>query len=295
MNFSRHQERAERIGRGLLWLYAIAVAAVVVAGNGAAALAWRLAWGGWFGYPDYFFLTNTLVLAGLILGGSWIETSRLRQGGHVIADQLGATRADPGADLLERRLVNIVEEMAIAARTAVPGVYLLRDEPSINALAAGVDRNDCVVIVTAGALQRLDRAELQGVIAHELSHIVNGDVQLNTRLVGLNYGLELIGLLGRRLLGQPFRRSGAGRAAPLPPLVAIAAGAALIAIGALGTFAARVIKAAIGRQREFYADAQAVEFTRQRDGLGRALRKVAGLSGNDWRGASLRQSLPDRP
>ncbi len=289
MNFSRHQEQAERAARRLLWLYALATVSVVLAVDLAAALLWNLAWAGSLDYPQGFLLTNTLVVGGLILGGSWLETARLREGGAVIALRLGAVEVDPDADEAHRRLRNVAEELAIAARIAVPRVFVLEDEPSINALAAGFDRNDSVVVVTRGALQRLTRDELQGVVAHELSHVVNGDVALNTRLVGLNYGLELVALLGRTMLSRAVLGASAARAGATPMLLGVplaAAGVTLAALGSIGELAARAIKAGIGRQREFFADAQAVRFTRQRDGLGGALRKVLALQqGNGaWAG-----------
>jgi Zn-dependent protease with chaperone function len=282
MNFSRHQQQAQRAARRLLWLFGLATLTVVLAVNLLAALAWNLIAGWGSAYPTGFFLTNTLVVTGMIVGGSLLETVRLREGGAVIAERLGAVAADATDDPLHRRLRNIVEELSIAARIGVPRAFVIADEPSINALAAGIERNDSVVIVTQGALQRLTRDELQGVVAHEISHIVNGDVGLNTRLVGLNYGLELVALFGRSMLSQVRLRPAATREPVLPiafgavPL--LVAGVVLTGVGSLGELAARAIRSGVGRQREFHADAQAVGFTRNRDGLGGALRKAAGQS-----------------
>jgi len=279
MNFARHQHQAERTARRLLWLFAFATLAVVLAVNAVAALAWQWLFGA-AQTPFGFHATNTAVVLGLTLGGAWIETSRLHDDGAWIARRLGAVPVDPRADPMQRRLQNLLEELAIAARVAVPRAFVLEDEPSINALTAGMDRNQAVVMVTRGALARLTRDELQGVLAHEVSHIVNGDVRLNTRLVGLNHGLEMVATMGRAMLARavgPLRgRSVTGPLAVLAIVPLVLLGSSLAVVGAIGEWAARAIRAGVGRQREFFADAQAVEFTRSRDGLGGALRKVAG-------------------
>ncbi len=276
MNFARHQAQADRTAHRLIWLHALASLAVVFGVNAAAALIWQLLFGT-APYPRGFFLTNTLVVTGLIVGGAWIETARLRDDGALIARRLGAVPVDPVNDPLHRRLQNLLEELAIAARIGVPRAFVLEDEPSINALTAGLDRNRAVVVASRGALERLTRDELQGVMAHEVSHIVNGDVRLNTRLVGLNYGLNLVAQMGYSLLARA--RRGAAQAG-LDGLLAVPmalVGVVLAGVGALGVLAARAIEAGVGRQREFFADAQAIEFTRSRDGLGGALRKIAGF------------------
>jgi len=279
MNFTWHQHEAERTARRLVWLFALATLGVVLAVNAVAALGWQLLFGAQT-TPFGFHATNTALVLGLTLGGAWIETSRLRDDGACIARRLGAVPIDPGADLRQRRLQNLLEELAIAARVGVPRAFVLEGEPSINALTAGMDRHQSVLMVTRGALDRLTRDELQGVLAHEISHIVNGDVRLNTRLVGLNHGLEMVSTLGRAMLARAFPPvSGQSVTHPiaillLVPLVLL--GTTMAVVGAIGEWAARVIRAGVGRQREFFADAQAVEFTRSRDGLGGALRKVAG-------------------
>lgn len=279
MNFVRHQAQADRTAHRLIWLHALASLAVVFGVNAVAALIWQLLFGS-APYPKGFFLTNTLVVTGLIVGGAWIETARLRDDGALIARRLGAVPVDTVNDPLHRRLQNLLEELAIAARIGVPRAFVLEDEPSINALTAGLDRNRAVVVASRGALERLTRDELQGVMAHEVSHIVNGDVRLNTRLVGLNYGLNLVALMGHSLLARA--RRGATDDGPEALLIVFAVpmalvGGVLAGVGALGVLAARAIEAGVGRQREFFADAQAIEFTRSRDGLGGALRKIAGF------------------
>ena len=153
MNFARHQAQADRTARRLIWLHALASLAVVIGINAAAALIWQLLFGA-APYPKGFFLTNTLVVSGLIVGGAWIETARLRDDGALIARRLGAVPVDPVNDPLHRRLQNLLEELAIAARIGVPRAFVLEDEPSINALAAGLDRNRSVVVASRGALER---------------------------------------------------------------------------------------------------------------------------------------------
>jgi len=278
MNFARHQAQADRTANRLIWLHALASLAVVFGVNAVAALVWQLIFGP-APYPKGFFLTNTLVVTGLIVGGAWIETARLRDDGALIARRLGAVPVDTVNDPLHRRLQNLLEELAIAARIGVPRAFVLEDEPSINALTAGLDRNRAVVVASRGALERLTRDELQGVMAHEVSHIVNGDVRLNTRLVGLNYGLNLVAQMGHSLLARARRCTADAGPDGLLAVFAVPmalAGGVLAGVGALGVLAARAIEAGVGRQREFFADAQAVEFTRSRDGLGGALRKIAG-------------------
>ena len=279
MNVSRHQAQAERAVARLLWLHGFASVAVVLSVDLAALLAWQLVFGADVEPPRGFHATNALVVLALIVGGAWIETARLREDGGRIARRLRAVPVDAVSDPLHRRLQNLLEELAIAARIGVPRAYVLEDEPTINALTAGMDRNEAVVIVTRGALVRLTRDELQGVLAHEVAHVVSGDVRLNTRLVGLNHGLQWVALAGRSLLsraGACLRSAGPGGLAALAALPLGVVGAILAAAGSIGELAARAIQAGVGRQREFHADAQAVAITRQVDGIGGALRKVAG-------------------
>ncbi len=165
MNFARHQAQAERAGRRLLWLHAFATAAVVVAVDAAATLVWHLLFGAAVDPPRGFHATNVGVVVAIVVGGGWLETARLREDGAIVARRLGAVAVDPASDPLHRRLQNLLEELAIAARIGVPRAFVLEDEPTINALTAGMDRNHAVVVVTRGALQRLTRDELQGVLA----------------------------------------------------------------------------------------------------------------------------------
>jgi Zn-dependent protease with chaperone function len=181
-----------------------------------------------------------------------------------------------------RRLRNVVEEIAIASGVPVPEIYVLDQEPGINAFAAGFSPADAAVAVTRGALEKLNRDELQGVIAHEFSHILNGDMRLNARLVAVLHGMLVIGLAGRALL--PRRSVGIRGSSGLSMLF----GSALVAIGSLGTLAGNLIKAAVSRQREFLADAAAVQFTRNPAGIAAALKRIGGLTaGSRLHGAGV--------
>lgn len=280
MNFFEHQELARRQTRRLVVLFVLAVVAIVLAVNLVGVVSWRaLAQGA--PLPAYFFPVNTVVVVGLIVGGTLLETWRLRSGGDEVARMIGARRlARETADLAEQRLLNIVEEMAIASGVAMPGVYVMDRETSINAFAAGYSPNEAVVAVSAGALRRLNRDELQGVVAHEFSHILNGDMRLNIRLIGVVYGLLLVALLGERLMASTrYVKDASDRGGCALAVMLMVAGLALWIIGYIGVFFGRLIKAALSRQREFLADASAVQFTRNPEGIGGALRKMAGLAG----------------
>ena len=173
-------------------------------------------------------------------------------------------------DFKTQRLLNVVEEMAIASGTPVPPVYLL-DEDGINAFAAGYKPGDAIIGVTRGAIEKLSREQLQGVIAHEFSHVLNGDMRLNIRLIGLLHGILLIGMIGYYILrssSHSRRSKDSGGAAVL--------GLGLVVIGYAGTFFGYLIKAAVSRQREFLADASAVQFTRNPDGIAGALKRIGG-------------------
>jgi Zn-dependent protease with chaperone function len=286
MNFFEHQELARRNSQRLVVLFVLAVIAIVIAVNVAATVLYHvfivptgLRWGT-SQLPNGFYFTNTVVVLGLILGGTWLEMNRLKAGGSAVARMVGAREVDTSTrDLLDRRLLNVVEEMAIASGVPVPRVFVMDNENAINAFAAGHSINDAVVAVTRGTLTRLSRDELQGVIAHEFSHILNGDMKLNLRLIGVLYGLLIVALAGRFLLEIGGRsRGGSSRSSGSAIAVLFAAGLLLWILGYIGVFFGRLIKAGVSRQREFLADASAVQFTRNPDGIGGALRKIAGLS-----------------
>lgn len=223
---------------------------------------------------------TTLAVVGLASFFKWRQFSA---GGSVVARNLGGREVDSRTtDFHERRLLNVVEEMAIAAGTPVPAVYILDDEPGINAFAAGLTTSDAVVAVTRGTLEKLTRDELQGVIGHEFSHILNGDMRLNMRLTSLLFGILILGIIGRSIIWS-LRFSGARRSRNEKGggggvAVVIAAGIALLIIGYIGYFFGRLIQAAVSRQREFLADASAVQFTRNPAGIAGALKKIGGYA-----------------
>lgn len=287
MDFFEHQEIARRSTRRLIVLFAIAVVAIVIAVN-AAAMALYLGFVLPTGIarttaalPNGFYFVNTIIVLGLIGGGTAFKMNSLSAGGAAVANLVDAREVDvTTSDLLDRRLANVVEEMAIASGVPVPRVYVMDNETAINAFAAGHSINDAVIAVTRGTLTRLSRDELQGVIAHEFSHVLNGDMRLNLRLIGVLHGLLIVALAGRLLLelgGRSRGGSGSSGRSGNGLAVLFLAGIALWVLGYIGVFFGRLIKAAVSRQREFLADASAVQFTRNPDGIGGALRKIGGL------------------
>lgn len=272
MRFFQQQEQARAETRKLLLLFALAVLLLVLGINAALAVTWKLFTPGLSAYPAYFFIVNTVMTLVFVLGGWWLETSSLQGGGEKLARRVGAREAWPASRLDEQKLCNIAAELAIAASMAPPKVMLLERVDSINAFAAGWDEADSVIAVTRGALDGLTRDELQGLVAHELSHIREGDTRLNMRLAGMVYGLEMIFNLGVDMCEADENNRRSVLALP---------GLAIMGAGFLGWLAGRWLKAAVSRQREFLADARAVQFTRSRDGLGGVLRKVAAQQGAD--------------
>lgn len=286
MDFFAQQDQAHRQTRKLIILFVLAVIGIVIAVNAGMTLAWILAandkQAGLQHLPFGFYFTNTAVTLLFIGGGMLFEMWRLSDGGDAVARMAGGTRVDPQSrDKLERRLLNVVEEMALASGIACPNVYILEREDSINAFAAGYHQNQAVVAVTRGTLHRLSRDELQGVIAHEFSHILNGDMRMNIRLIGILFGIQMIAGFGQELLYWGWRMGGSRdkdeKGVSLQVLM-IASGIMLYLVGYIGLFFGRLIKSAVSRQREFLADASAVQFTRNPEGIGSALRKLAGLS-----------------
>ncbi|HYC70766.1 MAG TPA: M48 family metallopeptidase, partial [Opitutaceae bacterium] len=217
---------------------------------------------------------------------SLFKWSQMRRGGAAVAEMLGGRPVEPqSSDLREKRLLNVVEEMAIASGVPMPAVYVLDREPGLNAFAAGLTPNDAAVAVTRGVLDKLTRDELQGVIAHEFSHILNGDMRLNVRITAIVFGILVIGLIGRGIVQGITRgrvRTGGGKNKGGGVAVILAVGLALLIVGYVGYFFGRLIQAAVSRQREFLADAAAVQFTRNPGGIAGALKKIGGyaLGGN---------------
>jgi Zn-dependent protease with chaperone function/uncharacterized tellurite resistance protein B-like protein len=211
---------------------------------------------------------GTLAVIGI---GSMFKTMELAQGGVAVSSMMGGRLVNPNTtDIDERKLLNVVEEMALASGVPVPQVYVMDNEQGINAFAAGHTTSDATVTVTRGCMKLLSRDELQGVIAHEFSHILNGDMRLNLRLLGIIFGILCLAIVGRILLQA---RGGNSRDRNALPLL----GLALLLIGYVGVFFGHLIQAAVSRQREFLADASAVQFTRNPLGLTGALKKIGGL------------------
>jgi Zn-dependent protease with chaperone function len=272
MNFFEHQQRAKRNTAWLVLLYCAAVIGILIAVDVLVTTLYAFESGRGARAPFALHAIAILITAAVILGATAYKVVQLASGGDAVAAMVGARRVQSQtADLAERRLVNVVEEMAIASGTAVPAVYVMDDEPAINAFAAGYEPDQAVIAVTRGALEKLNRDELQGVIGHEFSHILNGDMRINVRMMGILFGITCIGSIGRfltRASDSGSRRRGHGGDG------VVALGLGLMAIGFIGVFFARVIKAAVSRQREFLADASSVQFTRNPDGIAGALDRI---------------------
>jgi Zn-dependent protease with chaperone function len=291
MDFFQNQEVARKRTGLLIVFFGLAVLLIVV--TVYLAIAMILHWADPSARSDQplslvglwdpqLFGTVALGTASLIGGGSLYRIASLAGGGRTVAELLGGRLLHPQTtDPDERKILNVVEEMAIAAGTPVPPVYLLETEDGINAFAAGHSPNDAVIGVTRGCVRTLSRDELQGVVAHEFSHILNGDMRLDLRLMGVLFGILLIGLAGYMLLRSTASvrfesgdRDGERRGGNPLPLI----GLALYVIGYVGVFFANLIKSAVSRQREFLADASAVQFTRNPDGIAGALKKIGALA-----------------
>jgi Zn-dependent protease with chaperone function len=286
--FFEHQSLARRNSKVMVVLFLLAVIAVVLAVDLVLAIlyAWHAdvyapagrkpSFAAMLGaVPGYVYFLGALATAALILAVSFINTLRLAEGGAAVAKMIGARRVAPDtADALERRLRNVVEEMAIASGVRVPEVYVMDAERGINAFAAGWDTSGAVVAVTRGTLEALTRDELQGVVAHEFSHILNGDMRLNLRMIGVLAGIVFIGSIGEFVMRSTRGSRGNGKGAGGVFL----AGLAIFIIGYAGLFFARLIKSAVSRQREFLADASSVQFTRNPDGIAGALDQMRASS-----------------
>jgi len=265
VRFFEHQEAARAETLRLVVLFALAVLATVLGVHLALALCWMAM--DWLlpfplAFPRLFFGVNVGVTLLLILGGWWIETSNLRSAGGAerLARRMGARELRPSVSAAEQRLGNIVDEVCIAAHMPRPQVMVLPRHAMLNAFAVGWDAKDAVVAVTQGALDLLTREELQGLVAHECSHIHEGDTHLNMQLSAMVYGLELVWGFG-----DAIRERGG---------LAIVVGTAVMVMGSAGWTAGRLLQSSVSRQREFLADARAVQWTRSRDGLGGVLRKA---------------------
>ncbi|MGV8900434.1 MAG: M48 family metallopeptidase [Burkholderiaceae bacterium] len=277
MDFFEHQDQARKNTKLLVAYFLIAVAGIIASVYLASLLIF---YGSQFqqqsGGPTpalalwnpQLFLYVVIGTLGVVAIGSLYKTAALAKGGSAVAESLGGRLVNPNTtDPDERQLRNVIEEMAIASGVPAPEIYVLDDEDGINAFAAGHTPSDAAIGVTRGCMTLLNRDELQGVIGHEFSHILNGDMRLNLRLMGVIFGIVCLTVIGRILL---YSRGGRGR--DRNPMMLL--GLALIVIGAIGVFFGRLIQAALSRQREFLADASAVQFTRNPAGLSGALQKI---------------------
>ncbi|TDY03994.1 M48 family metallopeptidase [Thiohalophilus thiocyanatoxydans] len=288
MDFFEAQDRARRKTGWLVLLFMLAVAGLILLTNllvlgvlaynqtevvtfSPALLAEQFQWD--------VFLGVAAVIIVLVFLGSAYKTMSLSGGGHKVAEMLGGRALSPDSrDPDERRLLNVVEEMAIAAGMPVPRVYLL-EEAGINAFAAGSNPNNAVIGITRGAMETLNRDELQGVIAHEFSHIFNGDMRMNIRLMGVLHGILLLALIGYFLVRSSyFTRLSRNRQSGGLMIAIIGLGIGLLVIGYVGHFFGQWIKAMVSRQREYLADASAVQFTRDKQGIAGALKKIGGAA-----------------
>ena len=288
MDFFRRQAETRRLSRWLVLLFILAVGACVIGVDFVVVIAVKILSanseafaaaleGPWYEqYPGLIFFSSIVVI-GVIFCSSLIKGSQLSAGGSVVAESVGGERVtrDTG-DPLRKRLLNVVEEMAIASGVPVPAVYVLEREAGINAFAAGHNPSNAAIAVTRGALTTLNRSELQGVVAHEFSHVLNGDMRLSTRLIGWLFGLMVIALIGRFVL-RHAPRGGGGRKGGGAIAVVMAAALAVMILGYIGLFFGRLIQAAVSRKRESLADASAVQFTRDPTGLRGALVKIGAL------------------
>lgn len=283
-NFFAAQDAARRRSRRLVALFLASVGGLIVAVYFAVVALLRF--GGemtvWW-QPDTFFWVAGLTA--LVVGVSSLgKIMSLRAGGGVVARSVGGRLLAPTTrDQDERRLTNIVEEMSIAAGVPMPEIYVLDQEDGINAFAAGFSPQDAAVAVTRGCLQKLTRDELQGVVAHEFSHILNGDMRLNIQLIGLVFGLLVLSIIGQGLLRSALysnagRRRGNNKEGGGIVALVVALGIILLLAGWLGVLFGRLLQSAVSRQREFLADASAVQFTRNPQGLAGALRKIGATS-----------------
>lgn len=295
MDFFASQDRARKKTGRLVILFVIAVILMMVVLHFVAATALMIANAkyevgsdlGMEGVSPYLNPFIMFSVAGvtllIVFLGSAFKIAQLSAGGHVVAESLDGKRIAPNTtDPNERKVLNVVEEMAIASGIAVPPVYIMEKETGINAFAAGYTPKDAVIGVTRGCVELLSRDELQGVIAHEFSHILNGDMRLNIRLIGILNGILVIGMMGYFILRfMPYasggrRRSSKDSGGGSVILAILLVGAGMAVVGFVGTFFGNIIKAGVSRQREFLADASAVQFTRNPDGIGHALQKIGG-------------------
>lgn len=284
MNFFDHQARAKRDTRFLVFAFLLAVIGIVLVIDLLALYV--MAFNQQQLFPSFSLdmitsnasllaVTSLSVLA-LIGVASMYRSLSLRAGGGKVAVEMGGVRVSADdKDPLRRRLRNVVEEIALASGVPVPEIYILEQEEAINAFAAGFEPSSAAIGVTRGTLEKLNRDELQGVIAHEFSHILNGDMRLNIRLIGLLFGISVLALIGRSIVHSSRRSRFRSRSNSKNEVGIIAVALLVMIIGYIGVFVARLIKASVSRKREYLADASAVQFTRNPVGISGALKKIA--------------------
>ena len=271
MDFFAEQDQARKRSKWLVLLFCLAVIGIALSAFLVLSYLTEPSW-------NLFWLTGAGTL-GVVVLASLGRIASLSSGGSVVAESLGGHLICPNTnDPQERRIHNIVEEMAIASGTPVPPVYLM-EEKGINAFAAGYSPNDAVVGITRGCVEKLNREQLQGVVAHEFSHILNGDMRLNIKLTGLIFGIVCLSRIGEVLM-RVAALSGSGRRRKKDDgtMAILALGLILFILGLIGGFFGSLIRAAVSRQREFLADASAVQFTRNPDGISGALKRIGGYS-----------------
>jgi len=287
VNFFEQQAQARRRSARLVLLFFLAVAAIVAAVDLVVLIAVRAGNqapdGGPVAAAPVLIWTSLIVLTVIGLASLYRIAVLAAGGGAAVARELGATLVPPDtADFKHRKLRNVVEEVAIASGVPVPQIYVLEQEPGINAFAAGFTPANAVVTVTRGALDKLTRDELQGVVAHEFSHILNGDMRLNIRLMGMIFGILVLALIAQRVLIYGPRGGRDDKGAGAVVMIAFA----VLVLGYIGVFFGRLIKASVSRARELLADSSAVQFTRQTAGIAGALKKLYALEA----GSKLQES-----
>ncbi|MCS7063562.1 MAG: M48 family metallopeptidase [Methylacidiphilales bacterium] len=274
MNFFEHQAVRRRNTRKLLFLFFLAVLGTIAGVYLLCSPLWQPPDSPtWILWNPEAALYISIAVSIIILIGALHRLQTLKGGGAAIARALGGREIKPGhlSGLAEKRLYNVVEEMAIASGTPIPRIFILDQENGINAFAAGYSIQDAAIAVSRGCLEQLTRDELQGVVAHEFSHILNGDMRLNIRLIAILAGILFLTFIGRVLI-EIGGRSRSDR--NTPSILLILGGLGLILIGYIGVFFGRLIQAAVSRQREYLADASAVQFTRNPNGIAGALTKI---------------------